>query len=58
MDASYHIGLLSMFSHVSVISSGNRNEFCPAALCENLNEFDWFVPEELVLVSAVFVWGT
>lgn len=29
MDASYHIGLLSMFSHVTVISSGNRNGFCP-----------------------------
>lgn len=55
MDASYHIGLLSMFSHVTVISSGNRNGFCPAALREDLNEFDWFVP---VLLSAVFVRGT
>lgn len=58
MDASYHIGLLSMFSHVTVISSGNRNGFCPVALREDLNEFDWFVPGKLVFVSTSFVLGT
>lgn len=58
MDASYHIGLLSMFSHVTVISSGNRNGFCPVALQEDLNEFDWFVPGKLVFVSAAFVLST
>jgi len=58
MDASYHIGLLSMFSHVTVISSGNRNGFCPAALWKDLNEFDWFIPGKLLFVSAAFVLGT
>lgn len=46
-----------MFSHVTVISSGNRNGFYLTALCEDLNEFDWFVPEKLVFVSAAFVLG-
>lgn len=57
MDASYQIGLLSMFSHVTVISSGNRNGFYPTALCEDLNEFDWFVPEKLVFVTCRFCAG-
>lgn len=58
MDASYHIGLLSMFSHVTVISSGNRNGFCPVVLREDLNEFDWFVPGKLVFLCAAFVLST
>lgn len=57
MDASYHIGLLSVFSHVAVISSGNRNGFCPVELWEDLNEFDWFVLGKLVFVSAAVVLG-
>lgn len=43
-----------MFSHVAVISSGNRNGFCPVALREDLNEFDWFVPGRLLFVSAAW----
>lgn len=58
MDASYRIGLLSVFSHVTVISSGNRNGFCPATLREDLNECDCFVTGKLLFVSAAFVLGT
>lgn len=47
-----------MFSHVTVISSGNRNGFCPVVLREDLNEFDWFVPGKLVFLCAAFVLGT
>lgn len=47
-----------MFSHVTVISSGNRNGFCPVVLQEDLNEFDWFVPGKLVFLCAAFVLST
>lgn len=47
-----------MFSHVTVISSGNRNGFCPVVLREDLNEFDWFVPVKLVFLCAAFVLST